>query len=163
MTYSNATDSYEAELLENILDTDFRYGIPYKIDREKYEMVMKTFNKEIRIKNADVVVFHADYTESGGHGWCTDDKSNEFNYTFYAWPKNSPEGSDDFYDCSLFWDFDYDYKQKETFDRFVHAILETVIEVDYEYLTELKNDLIREKNNIEEQIETITKMYSKFD
>ena len=61
MTYNSGTDSYQADFLENILDTTYKYGVPYIIDREKYESVMKEFKKEMRIKDADIVVFHANY------------------------------------------------------------------------------------------------------
>ena len=63
MIYSESTDSYQSEFLEPILDTNFKYGVPYKIDREIYENAFKKFNKDIRIKDADVVVFHADYNK----------------------------------------------------------------------------------------------------
>lgn len=58
MEYNSAIGSYEDEFLEPILDTNFKYGVPYKIDREIYENAFKKFNKNIRIKDADVVVFH---------------------------------------------------------------------------------------------------------
>ena len=124
MTYNLGTGSYESDFLENMLDTDFRYGVPYKIDREKYEAVMKEFEKEVRIKDANVVVFHADYNKD------EEEDRGIYSYTFFVWPKNSPEGSDDFYDCSQFWDYDYDFKHKEKFEEFVHAILESVVGVD---------------------------------
>ena len=63
MIYEPGTGSYESEFLENILDTAYKYGVPYLIDREKYEAVMKEFGKEVRIKDANVVVFHADYNK----------------------------------------------------------------------------------------------------
>ena len=80
MKYNSAIDRCESEFLEPILDTDFKYGVPYKINREIYENAFKKFNKDIRIKDADVVVFHAQYDEEGG----------VYSYTFYTWPKNSP-------------------------------------------------------------------------
>lgn len=154
MTYSDATGSYQADFLENILDTDFRYGLPYKIDREKYEAVMKEFNKEIRVKDADVVVFHADYNKDD------DEPEREiYSFAFFAWPQNSPEGSDDFYDCSQFWDYDYDCKHKEKFESFVRAILETVIGPDQEHVNKLKAEKIKEKREIERQIADIDNIY----
>ena len=51
MKYNSATDSYENEFLESILDTNFKYGVPYKIDREKYENAFKKFNKNSTIKS----------------------------------------------------------------------------------------------------------------
>lgn len=79
MKYNNATDRYESEFLEPILDTNFKYGVPYKINREIYENAFKQFNKNSSIKHAikhaDVVVFHAHYDEDYG------------SYTFFAFPK----------------------------------------------------------------------------
>ena len=104
MKYNSATDRYESEFLEPILDTDFKYGVPYKINREIYENAFKKFNKNSSIKHvikhADVVVFHAHYDEDYG------------SYTFFAFPKNSPED----YDCSQF--YSYDDKHKESFENF---------------------------------------------
>lgn len=130
MIYSEATGSYEAEFLENILDTTYKYGVPYIIDREKYEAVMNEFKKEVRINDANVVVFNADY--------------DIYSYAFFAFPKNSPDGSEDFYDCSQFWDYDYDYKHKEKFEEFVHAILESVVGVDVPTAMSLRNEKANE-------------------
>lgn len=138
MEYSEATDSYEAEFLENILDTAYKYGVPYIIDREKYEAVMKEFKKEVRIKDANVVVFHADYNKDAEEG------RGIYSYAFFAWPKNSPDGSEDFYDCSQFWDYDYDYKHKEKFEEFVHAILESVVGVDLPTAMDLCDEKVKE-------------------
>ena len=150
MEYSEATDSYQAEFLENILDTDFLYGVPYKIDREKYETTMKAFNKEVRIKDADVVVFHADYNKDED-----EPERGVSGYAFFAWPQNSPEGGDDFYDCSQFWDWDYDYKHKENFEEFVHEILKSIIGVDKEQLGKLISEEIAERNKMNNNIEIL--------
>lgn len=157
MTYSSGTGCYESDFLENILDTDFRYGIPYKVDRKKYEAVMRTFNKEIRVKDADVLVFHANYNKD-------DDEPERgiYTYAFFAWPENSPEGSDDFYDCSQFWDSKYDDKHKEAFESFVHSILETVIAPDEEYMNKLKSEMQDNKKEIEKQIGIIDNIYNQY-
>ena len=150
MEYNSATGSYENEFLEPILDTNFKYGVPYKIDREIYENAFKKFNKEIRIKDADVVVFHADYNK--------DDDEEErgfYSYTFYAWPENSPEGSEDFYDCSQFYDWEYDNKHKETFEDFVHAVLESVISPDKQCCEKLIERLQKEIDTNTKNIEMI--------
>lgn len=138
MIYEPGTGCYETEFLENILDTTYKYGVPYIIDREKYEAVMKEFEKEVRIKDANVVVFHADYNKD------EEEDRGIYSYAFFAWPKNSPEGSEDFYDCSQFWDYDYDYKHKEKFEEFVHAILESVVGVDVPTAINLRNDKAEE-------------------
>jgi len=138
MTYDPGTGNYEAEFLENILDTAYKYGVPYIIDREKYEAVMKEFEKEARIKDADVVVFHADYNKD------EEEDRGIYSYAFFAWPKNSPEGSEDFYDCSQFWDYDCDYKHKEKFEEFVHAILESVVGVDVPTTMNLRDKKAKE-------------------
>ena len=143
MEYNSATDRYENEFLEPILDTDFKYGVPYKIDREVYENAFKKFNKDIRIKDADVVVFHAQYDEDYG------------SYTFYTWPKNSPEESEDFYDCAQFYGYDYGNKCKETFEDFVHAVLESVIEVDKVHCKNLINRLQEEVDSKMKNIELL--------
>ena len=138
MTYDPSTGSYENDFLENILDTTYKYGVPYIIDREKYESVMKEFKKEVRIKDANVVVFHVDYNK--------DEEKDRgiYSYAFFAWPKNSPEGSEDFYDCSQFWDYDYNCEHKEKFEEFVHAILESVVGVDIPTAMNLRDERVKE-------------------
>ena len=145
MKYNSATDRHESEFLEPILDTDFKYGVPYKINREIYENAFKKFNKDIRIKDADVVVFHAQYDEEGG----------VYSYTFYTWPKNSPEESEDFYDCAQFYGCDYGNKCKETFEDFVHAVLESVIEVDKVHCKNLINRLQEDVDSKMKHIELL--------
>ena len=149
MKYNSATDSYESKFLEPILDTNFKYGVPYKIDREVYENAFKKFNKDIRIKDADVVVFHVGYT-------CNSDKEGGvYSYTFYTQPKNSPEESEDFYDCAQFYGCDYGNKCKETFEDFVHAVLESVIEVDKVHCKNLINRLQEEIDTKMKNIESL--------
>ena len=145
MKYNSATDRYESEFLESILDTNFKYGVPYKINREIYENAFKQFNKNSSIKHAikhaDVVVFHAHYDEYYD------------SYTFYTWPKNSPEESEDFYDCAQFYGCDYGNKCKETFEDFVHAVLESVISADKQYgeklIAELQQEVDAKMKDIE--------------
>ena len=152
MTYSSATGSYEADFLESILGTIYKYGVPYIIDKEKYEAVMRGFNKEVRIKDANVVVFHADYNKD------EEDDRGIYSYAFFAWPKNSPEGSEDFYDCSQFWDYDYDYKHKEKFEEFVHAILGSVVGVDKPRLLTLIEEKNAERSKIYCEIEVLKQL-----
>ena len=140
MKYNSATDSYESEFLEPILDTNFKYGVPYKIDREKYENVFKKRNINNRIKDADVVVFHAHY-----------DEDEDYNsYTFFAFPQNSPEH----YDCTQFYDYDDEHKESfENFTHFVDAVLESVISPDKQYseklIAELQQEIDTKMKNIE--------------
>ena len=152
MTYSPETDSYQADFLENILGTIYKYGVPYIIDREKYEAVMRGFNKEVRIKDANVVVFHANYNKD------EEDDRGIYSYVFFAWPKNSPEGSQDFYDCSQFWDYDYDYKHKEKFEEFVNAILGSVVGVDKPRLLALIEEKNKERSKIDCEIEVLKQL-----
>lgn len=149
MEYNSATDRYENEFLEPILDTNFKYGVPYKINREIYKIAFKKFNKDIRIKDADVVSFHVGYT------YYSDKEGGVYSYTFYTWPKNSPEGSEDFYDCAQFYGCEYGNKCKETFEDFVHAVLESIIEVDKVQCKNLINRLQQEVDIKMKNIESL--------
>ena len=153
MIYEPGTGSYESEFLENILDTAYKYGVPYLLDREKYEAVMKEFGKEVRIKDANVVVFHADYNKDE-----EEEDRGIYSYALFAWPKNGPEGSEDFYDCSQFWDYDYDYKHKEKFEEFVHAILSSVVGVDKLHLLTLIEGKKAERGKIACEIEVLKQL-----
>ena len=127
MTYSPGTGNYESDFLEKILDTDFRYGVPYKINREIYESTLKEFHQEMRVEDADVVVFHSSYYKDN------EEEGEIVHYAFFAWPQNSH----DIYECSIFQDYTYDYKHKEAFEEFVRAMLKCIIEPDEEYVRKL--------------------------
>ena len=93
------------------------------------------------------MVFHASY--------CKDDEEegNIYHYAFFAWPQNSPEGSDDFYECSLFQDYTYDNKHKEVFEEFVREMLKCIIEPDEEQvrklILELRDEVALKQTNID--------------
>ena len=150
MTYLNATGQYESDFLEKILDTDFRYGVPYKIDREKYENVLKEYNQIVRMTDSDVAIFEGGYSEE------KDDKGKTIGidyYCFYAWPQNSPKGSDEYYENVQFWSEDYDNKHKEAFEEFVRKMLKCIIEPDEEHvrklILELRDEVALKQTNID--------------
>ena len=143
MTYSDATGSYQNDFLEQIPDSELRFDVPYKIDRKKYEKVIREHNQELRIFDADVVSFRADfYGDTSKH------------FTFFAWPENSPEGSKDHYDCFQFLDYKYENEEEQlkAYNEFVHSILECVIEPDKEQVKNLMDRLTKEKETLENNI-----------
>lgn len=132
MYYNPGTGSYETYFLEPILDTGFKSNVPYKIDRKKYQEILEKYKQDMRIVDADVVSFNYDYSKhDDGKIWL---------YAFYAYPKNSPEGSEDFYDCFLFDDIRcYDKDIEEEYQKFVRELMECVIGVDIPAATSLRN------------------------
>ena len=74
---------------------------------------------------------------------------------FIPGQKNSPEESEDFYDCAQFYGCDYGNKCKETFEDFVHAVLESVIEVDKVHCKNLINRLQEEVDSKMKNIESL--------
>ena len=144
MTYNDATDSYCNDFLEPILNkkTGFLYDIPYRINREKYEAVVKKYNQHNSFKSTDVVVFATDYdTHDDGTIWLR---------SFYASPVNSTKESNDSYDCFLF----QDEKVDEYFD-FVKEILKCVIGPDKNNLVKLFEDKNKELYVLIQQVSTI--------
>lgn len=135
MTYNPGTDSYESDFLEPIIDTGFRCNIPYKIDRDKYKEILEKNHQHMRIVDADVVVF--------GHDYCMHDDGEIWLYNFFAWPKNSPEGSDDFYDCFQFDGTDTTHKNKNIvveYHNFIRELMGCVIGIDMPAAITLRND-----------------------
>ena len=140
MTYYEETGSYQNDPFESILDTGFRYDVPYRIDRKKYEDLLRSYDTNARIVDADVVMFRAEYYEHG---------EGERNYAFFAWPGNSPEGSHDFYDCILL--PDYKYADTEAmFEKLARGMMECVIEPD-------KDCIKRDIDKMRDTIRTIKK------
>lgn len=124
MYYNDATNSYVSDYLENILDTKYKCDIPYKIDKEKYKNILEKYRIKPRIIDADVVTFNLDYYNN---------EDGEFrNKTLFAWPKNSPKNSEDFYECCQFDDYS-DKTNVKNFKNFVHEFLDCIIGIDFEY------------------------------
>ena len=158
MTYSCATGSYQNDFLEKILDTDFRFDVSYKIDRKKYEEVVKKYNFELRIKDADVVTFRCDFDREDN-----EDKNSPIeSKTFYTWNENSPEGSDDFYDCFQFMDWCSEEEHHiEHFEDFVHELLRSIISPDQIYNMKLEVELKEKRKQLNKDIRTISKILGK--
>ncbi len=143
MYYNHATDSYNNDFLEQIFDTGIYCNIPYKIDRKKYNKILKKYNQCTRIIDADVVEFCYDC--------CITEKDDDL-YCFYAFPKNSPEESNDYYDCFQFDNFDNNgCKNKnilEKYKKFVCELMKCVKCVDVPNTIILYNDKLNEMEKI---------------
>ena len=159
MTYNPGTDSYQNDDFEQILDTEFIYDIPYKIDRKKYTEVLKKYNQDMRILDADIVLFRTDYCYSSS--WDEKENKEPYLYAFYAWPENSPEGSKDFYDCFLFQDYKYDNKHKEVYENFIREIMGCIIEVDKEHLQKVKDNVVSKIEEFYKQLDIVTNILNK--
>ena len=147
MYYNEGTGSYVNDEFEPIYETGYYFGIPYKINREKFEIVMQKYGEKPRVKDADVLVFNMHYN-------IDDDTANPTHYAFFATPKNSPDGSDDFYECiqfSYLWD-ENDKTCTERFIEFVHEFMECVIGVSVGHLNEMKDEKVHELSVIDRQI-----------
>lgn len=131
MKYNSETDSYQSDFLEPIFSTGFRCDVPYKIDRKKYQEIIKQNGQHMRIVDADVVSFN--------YNWDVDDEGEFYIYCFFVNPENSPEGSNDFYECFLFDSIEYrDKNLEEEYRRFVLELMECVIGVDIASMEKLR-------------------------
>lgn len=130
MKYEEGTGEYESTFMEQIY-TDSQdiilSDIPYKVDRGIYEDVFGKYGEEVRVKDADVVRFHASMH--------TADDEDEERWVFFVWPENSPEGSEDFYEC-VFFDGKKDYAQ------FLSEFKHCIIGVDKEYGEKMKDRML---------------------
>ena len=62
-----------------------------------------------------------------------------------AYPKNSPEGSEDFYDCFLFEDARCNGKNTdEEYEKFVRELMGYVIGVDIPAATNMRNEKLKQ-------------------
>ena len=159
MYYNESTGSYCNDFMEHIIDTGFRTDVPYKIDKQKYDEILRKYNNGSRFKDSDVVTFSMDY--SFHHFDKGEDGETPYLYSFFAWPENPSDGSGDFYDCILFEDYKYDNKQKEAYENFVRELMTSVIGVDIPTAIIEKEKLeVELKNKLNEiiEFETIIKL-----
>lgn len=147
MHYESGLGSYTNDYLENILDTEYRYDVPYQVDKEKYFSVMEKYNKDTRIPDGDVLLFKTDYSKH-------EEESDPYSYAFFAWPENSPECSKDFYDCAIF-------DEKYEYESFIRNILTCIISPSIEYLGKRKNNLLLDKVEIDKRIAIIDDIINK--
>ena len=153
MRYENATGGYQNDFLEKILGTDFRYDVPYKIDRKKYDVVLGIYakNGQHRIEDADVVVFSCEvYGEDFAEYQEWFEHPEKLNWTFFAWPENSPNGSNDYYDVFTFHPFSGDVfaDAKQKYDEFVRMVLGCIVGVDKKGLEEVMRNKMEEYNTL---------------
>lgn len=143
MHYSESTDSYVNENFEEMQGTGLMFGVPYIIDRDKYESMLEKRRFRMRIKDADVVTFSMSSSGIGD--------------VLFAFPKNSPEGSNDFYECFSFYndDFETQDQRNEEFQKFMGEMAGCVAGPSPTHCHELKNELMRNNREILESISII--------
>lgn len=150
MYYNPGTGSYCNGFMEHIVDTEFRTDVPYKIDKEKYDEILRKYNESTRFHDSDVVTFSMDYCfHDSSKG---EDGETPYMYGFFVFPEK-PKGSKDFYDCILFHDYRYSNKHKEAYENFVRELMTSVIGVDIPTATREKDKLDAE---IKKQINDFT-------
>lgn len=154
MYYNPGTGSYCNDFMEHIVDTEFRTDVPYKIDKQKYNEILRKYNESTRFKDTDVVTFSMDYSfHSCDEG---EDGETPYMYGFFTFPEKQ-EGSDDFYDCMLFDDYKYE-NPKQAFEDFVKELMTAVIGVDIHAATREKEKLaaeLKKKHDDFTEFETI--------
>lgn len=154
MYYNPGTGSYCNDFMEHIVDTEFRTDVPYKIDKQKYNEILLNYNECSRFKDSDVVTFSMDYCfHDSSEG---EDGETPYMYGFFVFPEK-PEGSEDFYDCILFHDYDYDYKHKEVYENFVRELMSSVIGVDIPTATKEKEKL---EDELKKKLDEVTEFES---
>ena len=149
MYYEEGTGSYQNDFLEKILDTDYLFDVPYKINKEAYNTILEEYNQKTRFHDANVVLFRCDYNLEDDHDETTEVTSRGF----FIWPQNSPEGSNDFYDAILF-GFGTGLTV-DVYEQFVKDILGCVVCVDLDHAKELKDGLCKQMAVLRDNIDII--------
>lgn len=158
MYYNESTGSYCNDFMEHIGDTGLRTNVPYKIDKQKYDEILGKYNESTRFHDSDVVIFSMNYNfHDSSEG---EDGDTPYMYAFFAFPEK-PEGSEDFYDCILFHDYEYDNKHKEAYENFIKELTACIIGVDVPTAMAKKQELSAEiKKKLDElvEFETVIKL-----
>jgi len=85
-----------------------------------------------------------------------DDGFHSERKTFFVFPKNSPENSEDFYDCIQFGEwFEDEGRSLEAYNRFVNELMSCVCQPSKEYCSILKADILGKIKTGLSNIETI--------
>lgn len=159
MYYNESTGSYCNDFMEPLVDTGFLTDVPYKINKEKYNELLKKYNETSRFNDTDVVTFSTDYTYTDFN--VEEENTTPYMYGFFVWSKNSPEGSSDFYDCMLFEDHKYDNKHKEAYENFIKEVTACIIGVDIPTAMAKKQELsaeLKKKTDELAEFETVIKL-----
>ena len=152
MHYNEGTGDYINDDFEVIPNTELMFDMPYIIDKEKYATILEKYKVSPRIKDANVVVFSAAHYKPEDDGFHFEKK------TLFVFPKNSPEGSKDFYDCIQFGEwFEDEGRSLEVYTRFVNELMSCVCELSKEYCSILKADILDKIKTELSNIETIDK------
>lgn len=151
MYYNCGTGNYCNDFMEPIADTGLKTDVPYKIDKHRYNDILLKYNEMTRFKDSDVVTFSMDYSF---HGSSTgEDGETPYMYGFFVFPEHTKE-SEDFYDCILFHDYDYDNNHKEAYENFVRELTACIIGVDVPTAMAKKQELSTAlKKKLDELIE----------
>lgn len=158
MYYNPGTGSYCNDFMEHIADTELRTDVPYKLDKEKYDEILRKYNESTRFHDSDIVTFSMDYSFRGSSDG--EDGETPYMYGFFIFPEHV-DGSDDFYDCILFRDYYYDNKHKEAYENFIKELTACIIGVDIPTAMVKKQELSAElKKKLDElvEFETIIKL-----
>jgi len=154
MHYNSGTGSYINDTLEQILDTDFYFDVPYQINKQKYNIVLEKYGEKSRMTDATIVEFSMDVDKE------EDEDMNTCGYTLFVFPKNSPSESDDFYDCIQFRDYKYD-NTKESFETFVKEILTSIVTPNIEYINKAKAQIYANMTEEIRQLSVLDKIIQK--
>lgn len=137
MYYNEATGCDVNDRFEKILGTEFRFNVPYIIDKQKYLAALSAVGAKCNFPHscmpqATVVSFsmHHDRDEDGN--------TERDSYTFFVDSKDVPEN---FYDCIRFDYYRYEGKQKEEFTAFVNQVLACIIKPSIPHIMEIRGDI----------------------
>lgn len=147
MHYDSGIGCYTNTYLERILDTQFYYGVPYHIDKDKYNDIILNY---VGASNFDdiVVTFSVQIEK--------DEEDNDNSaYVFFIHPENDLDEDNYQYDCISFYSTDYDGAQRLCFTEFVISILNCVIEPSIQDIQKAKGSII---NNINKELKYIKKL-----
>jgi len=150
MYYDESIGSFTNDFLEKIENTDFYYNVPYKIDKEKYGIVARRRGlKTTGIESANVVSFSADY------GIDEDAAGKMIRRSFFVWPKNSADGSDDWHDVFFFGYCSGMDIPIDEYENVVMEILGCVTGIDIDCSAELLGRLLDKLDKTVKEIQTL--------
>ena len=150
MKYNSGMGSFWPDYLEDAINIRYLCGMPYKIDKEKYNSIVEAYGFKSEIKGGDVITFYYDFC----YYEHDNDKSEPRMKAFHIWVEKDEENCGNNHDCFMF--DTWSGHSLDKFDDFVRDFVTCIIGPDKEACEKEIQRLKEEREVINNNIRVIS-------